>query len=145
MQFQVQDLIIVLPEEGGELLAGCTVSCTPYGCTRPDSKRCDPGTCKITVCNVPTRLPTQPIGFEGFTDQLATLKEQLRVQMAMVEQQEQILLQQAGPQSVEEVEQIEKALRSALDEVGKQKKKLQAGSAKKPVRKPRKGAKQARP
>lgn len=132
MQFQVKDLIIVLPEEEGEnLLAGCTVSCTPYGCTRPDSKKCDPGTCKITVCNVPTRLPTQPIGFEGFTEQLASLKEQLRSQMAMVERQEQILLQQAGPQSVEEVEQIEQALRNALDEVGKQKKKLQAPKGRK--------------
>lgn len=139
MQFQVKDLIIVLPEEEGEnLLAGCTVSCTPYGCTRPASKKCDPGTCRVTVCNVPTRLPTQPIEFEGFTEQLATLKEQLRTQMAMVEQQEQMLLQQAGPQSLEEVEQIEKALRSALDEVGKQKKALQAGPAKKPAPKGRK-------
>ncbi|HEX6863222.1 MAG TPA: hypothetical protein VF414_10430, partial [Thermoanaerobaculia bacterium] len=117
MQFQVKDLIIVLPEEEGEnLLAGCTVSCTPYGCTRPDSRRCDPGTCKITVCNEPTLLPTRPTTpFLEYADQLALLKDQLQVQMQMIEQQEQLLRQQAGPQSVAEVEKVEQALRGALD------------------------------
>jgi hypothetical protein len=144
MQFQVRDLIIVLPEEegGADLLAGCTVSCTPYGCTRPDSKRCDPGTCKITVCNKPTLLPTKPtMPFLEYADQLAVLKDQLQLQMIMIEQQEELLRQQAGPQSVAEVEKVEQALRGALDELGQRKKQLQAGTEKKPARKPRKGSK----
>jgi hypothetical protein len=138
MQFQVKDLIIVVPDEGGEQLAGCTVSCTPYGCTRLDSKKCDPGTCKITVCNAPTKLPTQPV--LEYSDQLALLKDQLQLQMIMLEQQESLLRQQMGPQSVAEVEKVEKALRGALDELGARKKTLQATAPKKTASaKPRKG------
>jgi len=133
MQFQVKDLIIMLPEEGGaDLLAGCTVSCTPYGCTRPASKPCNPGTCNITVCNKPTLLPTRPTSpFLEYADQLAVLKDQLQVQMLAIEQQEELLRQQAGPQTLEEMEKVEQALRGALDEIGQQKKKLQAPKGRK--------------
>lgn len=141
MQFKVNDLMIVVPEQFGEdeLLAGCTVSCGDYGCTRPASKKCDPGTCKITVCNAPTKLPTQPFGdfLPDYAESLAALKDQLRVQMAAVEAQEQFIQQQMGPQSLEEVEQIEKALRGAMAELEKQKQKLQAGGKKPAPKKPK--------
>jgi len=146
MQFQVRDLIIVLPEGEDQLLAcpngSCQASCGFLGCTRPGSVPCAPSTCKVTVCNKPTLLPTKPtMPALEVADQLAVLKDQLQVQMLMIEQQEELLRQQAGPQSVEEVDKVEQALRGALDELGERRKQLQAGSAKKPARKPRKGSK----
>jgi hypothetical protein len=145
MAFRVRDLVInILPEGTGEHdRLGCGFSCAfshcPLGscdrftiCTYSGCRECSGaitciggsacGGCTLNVTCGASGL----LGRGGAVNpqELAALKAQLRESLRAVESAEQLLAEQMSPQSVGEVEALEKKLQDALEELRARKEQL---------------------
>jgi hypothetical protein len=138
MAFRVRDLVInVLPEgaagERDPLACGCTFGFSGCGgscdlftiCTYSGCRECSGAftcigatACRGCTLNVTCGGSALP-GRGGDVDPqaLAALKAQLREALRVVESAEQQLAERMSPQSVEEVEALEKKLQDALEEL----------------------------
>lgn len=113
---------------GGNSCQGCsTPSCGFLGCT--GGSFCAASCPGITGCNdtcpgvtltiiLRPDIPADPEG-------LAILKEQLKRTLTQVEIQERVIEESLKPQTIEEVEQLEKKLTEALSELRARKQELQ--------------------
>ena len=144
MRFKVNDLMInILPEANPKeaLACGACTRCSDCsrcsGCTRCSDcsrctgcSRCTFWSCDMMSCMYDSKYPfpylTDP---SGSPEALSTLKEQLRQELAQLEQQE-TELQGSEPQTVEEIDAIEAKLKDALKELQARRKELQRGGKK---------------
>jgi len=151
MPFRVRDLVInVLQEGAGErdrLACGCTFGFSHCGfgscdfatiCIYSGCRECSGqftcigasicGGCTLNVTCGPNSCGalTALFGRGGAVnpEALATLKAQLREALRAVESAEQVLAERMSPQSVEEVEALEKKLQDALEELRTRKEQL---------------------
>ncbi|MBB5220353.1 hypothetical protein HNP73_000274 [Amaricoccus macauensis] len=101
---------------GASACGGCTLNVT-----------CFPNTCGALTCGC-TESASVLFGGGGgraFTPEaLAALKLQLREALREVDRAEQVVAEQMKPHSVEEVEELEKKLRDALEELSARKEQL---------------------
>jgi len=100
----------------------CTGACT-YVCTIAHTCVCSEVTCvgcthQPVTCHPVSILP--PFEGEEALTNLAALKEQLKKQLAAVEEQEQAIDAGMQPQTVSQVDQLVQKLQDALEELKKQ-------------------------
>jgi hypothetical protein len=139
MQFKFKDLMIhVLPEDASPAAAiphciNCTLRypCSNYPCSGPaECSGNPPSKYECTVMNPCTANCTPPASclnhsrglmLESITEpqHLAILKAQLKQALADVERHERVLEEVMRPQTLQEAEQLEEKLKSALDELQK--------------------------
>ena len=129
MAFKVKNLMIhILPSIGekSQLLPGLGLA---------QGNVCDIFHISIQWCIVIScwpwtpLIPFQPIDILSDPAALAILKGQLQEALAKVQEQERIINEKMGPQTVEEAQALEKELEAALDEVKLQKEQLRNKAA----------------
>lgn len=141
MAFRVRDLVInVLPETGaadapgGPVGCGCTFGfshcglgscdfatiCIYSGCRECSGAFTCIGATKCGGCTLNVTCPGSlqfAAGGEVDLQRLGALKAQLREALRATETAEKVLAEQMSPQSVEEIETLEKKLQGALEEL----------------------------
>ena len=144
MAFRVRDLVInVLPEGAAQPdrigcgctfgFSGCGGSCDLFTiCTYSGCRECSGAftcigatACRGCTLNVTCGGSALPGAGTAVDPQaLAALKAQLREALREVETAEQLLAERMSPQSVEEVEALEKKLQDALEDLKARKEQL---------------------
>lgn len=76
----------------------------------------------VSVCHNPSVLPPGPLEFGG---NLQALKEQLKQQLAAIEEQEKANEESMKPQSVAEVDDLQHKLQGAMEELKSRRAELQ--------------------